>query len=229
VEGYDPQPGTPVGVDLDGIGRIEGKLVNASRYGLQILFRSGDTPVTVQLRQQLEAVREEHRELIDRARDGAAAIADALEAAIAEGRLSEDDLFDMQYEAIPDTEPVQYRTRYLDVFEDILPAIQEPLLQSDPRMVFCAAVDKNGYLPVHNAAWSKPQRPGEHDWNHANSRNRRIFDDRGGLSAARNTRPFLVQSYARDMGGEVVMMKEIDAPIAVGGRHWGGFRMAYRF
>jgi methyl-accepting chemotaxis protein len=56
-----------------------------------------------------------------------------------------------------------------------------------------------------------------------------VFDDGGGLAAARNTRPFLVQSYARDMGGQIVMMKEVDAPIAVNGSHWGAFRMAYRF
>jgi methyl-accepting chemotaxis protein len=96
-------------------------------------------------------------------------------------------------------------------------------------MVFCAAVDRNGYLPVHNLVFSKPQRPGDPVWNAANARNRRIFDDRAGLGAARNTRPFLVQAYHRDMGGGVtVLMKEIDAPILVRGRHWGGFRTAYK-
>jgi methyl-accepting chemotaxis protein len=28
--------------------------------------------------------------------------------------------------------------------------------------------------------------------------------------------------------GTVVMMKEIDAPVIIGGRHWGGVRMAYK-
>jgi len=66
-------------------------------------------------------------------------------------------------------------------------------------------------------------------WNTANSRNRRIFDDRAGLAAARNVRPYIIQVYARDMGnGITVMMKEIDAPIRVSGKHWGGFRSAYK-
>ena len=60
-------------------------------------------------------------------------------------------------------------------------AIPEPLLESDPRMVFCAAVDRNGYLPVHNRKYSLPQRPGQTAWNTANSRARRIFDDRAGF------------------------------------------------
>jgi hypothetical protein len=63
----------------------------------------------------------------------------------------------------------------------------------------------------------------------ANCRNKRIFDDRAGISAGRSTRPFLVQSYLRDMGGgATVMMREVDAPIRALGRHWGGFRTAYR-
>ncbi len=82
---------------------------------------------------------------------------------------------------------------------------------------------------MHNKKYSHPQRPGEPEWNTANSRNKRIFDDRAGLSAARNTRPYMIQYYPRDMGGgQIVMMWEIVAPIRVLGRHWGGFRMAYR-
>ena len=61
------------------------------------------------------------------------------------------------------------------------------------------------------------------------SRNRRIFNDPAGLAAGQNQRAYLVQSYARDMGnGNTVMMREIDVPIRVKGRHWGGFRTAYR-
>ena len=63
----------------------------------------------------------------------------------------------------------------------------------------------------------------------ANCRNKRIFDDRAGITAARSTRPFIVQVYRRDMGGgAMVVMREIDAPIHVLGRHWGAFRTAYR-
>src|SRR5439155_718412 len=90
-------------------------------------------------------------------------------------------------------------------------------------------IETNGYLPVHNKIYSHPQRPGDVAWNTANSRNRRIFNDPAGLAAGRNLRTYLVQSYARDMGnGKMVMMREIDVPIHVRGRHWGGFRTAYR-
>jgi methyl-accepting chemotaxis protein len=137
-------------------------------------------------------------------------------------------MFDNHYEPVPDTNPVQYHKPYVEALEQVLWPIQEPLLEADSRMVFCGAVDRNAYLPVHNKKYSHPQRPDDVEWNTANSRNKRIFDDRAGLSAARNTRPYLIQSYPRDMGGgNIVMMWEIDAPIRVLGRHWGGFRAGY--
>ncbi len=94
------------------------------------------------------------------------------------------DLFDEAYAPIEGSNPQQFRTKYLDFVERVLPAIQEPFLSRDPRMVFCATVDRNGYLPVHNKIYSQPQRPGDVAWNTANCRNRRIFNDRAGLAAA---------------------------------------------
>jgi methyl-accepting chemotaxis protein len=111
-----------------------------------------------------------------------------------------------------------------------LPEILERHRALDSRMAFCIVVDRNGYLPVHNRDYSHPQRPGDPTWNMAHSRHRMIFDSRAGLCAARNTKPYLVQSNPRHMGGGVtIMMKEIAAPIRVGGKHWGGLRMAYEF
>lgn len=214
---------------IQNIGDCRSQVVNRSDLGLHIKFTDlGDTERGALLG-KLATIRQENRIFIERAVQAAERISGALEQAVSQGLLSKDDLFHAEYEPIPNTEPVQFQTRFLKAIEAILPAIQEPLLASDPRMVFCAAVDRNGYLGVHNKVYSKPQRPGDVAWNTANCRNRRIFDDRAGLCAARNVRPYLIQAYARDMGGGVtVMMREIDAPIRVFGQHWGGFRTAYK-
>jgi methyl-accepting chemotaxis protein len=178
---------------------------------------------------KLAAIRDENKEFIDRAIEAAQRIAQALEEAASRGKLSQDALFDNNYGPIEGTNPQQFRTQFLGTLEEILPAIQEPLLASDPRMVFCVTVDRNGYLGVHNNIYSQSQRPGDVTWNTANSRNRRIFDDRAGLSAARSVRPYLIQNYPRDMGnGVTILMREIDVPIRVLGKHWGGFRTAYK-
>jgi methyl-accepting chemotaxis protein len=85
-------------------------------------------------------------------------------------------------------------------------------------------------VATHNKSYCQPQRPGDVVWNTANSRYRRIFNDRTGLASARNQRPFLLQTYRRDMGGgRFVLLKEATAPIMVNGRHWGGLRLAFNF
>lgn len=156
-------------------------------------------------------------------------IEDAFESALAQGQIGIGDLFDTRYVPVPGSDPPQVTTRFTALTDRLLPPVQEPMLDLSPRVVFCAAVDRNGYLPTHNARFSHPQRPGHRDWNMAHSRNRRIFDDRVGLAAGRSTEPFCLQAYRRDMGnGAFVLMKDVSAPITLRGRHWGGLRLAYR-
>ncbi len=211
---------------IAGIGERTVRPVNFSNLGLHFEF-IGEADDTA-LRAKLASIRDAHQEYIDRAIQVSQRVAQALTEAVLNGELSQEELFDNRYVPIEGTDPQQYRTRFLDCLEKALPPIQEPLLASDKRMVFCAAVDRNGYLGVHNAVYSQPQRPGDVAYNTVHSRNRRIFDDRAGLSAARNVRPYLIQNYPRDMGNGVVsLMQEIDAPIRVLGKHWGAFRTAY--
>lgn len=152
------------------------------------------------------------------------------EDAVRTGTISIADLFDENYKPIPGTEPAQVTARFCDLTDRLLPQVQERVLGLSGRVVFCIAVDRNGYVPTHNRKYCQPQRPGELAWNTANSRYRRIFNDRTGLASARNRRPFLLQTYRRDMGnGQFVLMKEAAAPIAVDGRHWGGLRLAFQF
>ena len=219
--------GTVMAAQIAGIGDCRLRVVNQSALGLHLAFDALDDATRARLEQKLATIRSDNTEFIERAIAAADRISRLLEEAVRERRISLDDLFDNTYVPIPNTNPQQYTTRFLSLTEQLLPAIQEPLLASDKRMVFCATVDRNGYLPVHNTIYSKPQRPGDVVWNTANCRNRRIFDDRAGLSAGRVVRPYLIQNYPRDMGDRIVMMWEIGAPIRVYGKQWGGLRTAY--
>ncbi|MEI9804406.1 MAG: PilZ domain-containing protein [Pseudolabrys sp.] len=219
--------GSIMTAQIASIGDCQLRLVNQSTLGLHLQFEELDDGPRAALERKLATIRSDNTEFIDRAITAANTIARLFEDAVTQGRISQDDLFDNNYVPIPGTNPQQFRTRFLDLLESILPDIQEPLLASDKRLVFCAAVDRNGYLPVHNTIYSKPQRPGDALWNTANCRNRRIFDDRAGLSAGRVVQPYVIQNYPRDMGDRVVMMWEIGAPIRVFGKQWGGFRTAY--
>jgi methyl-accepting chemotaxis protein len=177
----------------------------------------------------LETIDRADVRFVDAVKDAATRIGRSFEAAIDGGRINERGLFDFNYRPIPDTSPPQFLTPFTALCDDLLPPIQEPLLAMDPRIVFCAAVDTNAYLPTHNRKFSLPQRPGDQTWNVANSRHRRFFKDSAGLRAARTTRDFLMQTYERDLGGgEIVNLKEIDVPIYVRGKHWGGMRLGFR-
>jgi len=220
---------TPLAATLKTIGACRIRAVSMTAAGTQAEFVGPDAALTDTIEDTLWAIHDENAEFITRAMAAADTLSKLFEAAVAAGAVTLDDLFDENYIAIPATEPVQHRTRFLDWTERALPDFQEEFFSRDERMVFCAAVDRNGYLPVHNKIYSHPQRPGDVAWNTAHSRNRRIFNDTAGLAAGRNTRSYLIQSYARDMGnGITVMMREIDVPIRVGGRHWGAFRTAYK-
>ncbi|HLL18677.1 MAG TPA: chemotaxis protein, partial [Rubrivivax sp.] len=121
-------------------------------------------------------------------------------------------------------------TRFISVADRLFPQVQERVLALSEKVVFCIAADRNGYIACHNQKYNHPQRAGDVVWNTANCRNRRIFNDRTGLASARNQRPFLLQTYRRDMGGgNFVVMKEAAAPITINGRHWGGLRLAFKF
>ena len=166
---------------------------------------------------------------IEAVQRGAARLSAALEKAVEQRRITLADLFDEKYQPVHGTNPAQVMTRFVALTDELFPPVQEELLAFNNKVVFCAAVDRNGYLPTHNLKFSQPQGD-DPVWNAANSRNRRIFNDRTGLSAGRNERRFLLQTYRRDMGGgQRVLMKDLSAPITVQGRHWGGLRLAYFF
>jgi methyl-accepting chemotaxis protein len=166
---------------------------------------------------------------IEKALALAAEIGLRFEQGVAAGEVSLQDLFDTNYRPVPGSRPEQFLTRYIEFTDRVLPPIQEPMLQYSDKIVFCAAVDRKGFLPTHNRKFSQPQRE-DVAWNTQNCRNRRIFNDRTGAAAGANTRRFLLQTYRRDMGGgNYKFMKDLSAPIYVSGRHWGGLRLAYTF
>jgi len=151
------------------------------------------------------------------ARTGAAAAAKVLSDALKKGELTEEQLFDVNYQLIPGTEPPKYHTKYDRYTDANLPPIQDVYLE-DKVVVYAVASDRNGYVPTHNTIVSRtgignnPQRT------------KRIFDDPVGIAASQNQEPYLLQVYRRDTGE---VMWDISSPIFVNGRHWGAFRLGF--
>jgi methyl-accepting chemotaxis protein len=207
--------------------------MHAAAAALETAMRRGESFLTLS-EQMIEAVADcgietDDTPYIQAAQHAAGEIAALLEGAVASGTITVAELFDEDYRPIPNTDPPQYTTRFVAVADALFPQVQERLLGLSDKVIFCIAVDRNGYVAMHNKKYSQARR-GDLAWDTANSRYRRIFNDRTGLAAGRNQRPFLLQIYRRDMGsGNFVVTKEVDAPIVVQGRHWGGLRLAFKF
>jgi methyl-accepting chemotaxis protein len=230
VDGLAAATGSTLDVDLERVGQLSARIVAVSALGLHCAFDHVSPTTHEGLTRLIAEVEAEYRPLIATVTKAARQVQAAFEQAVQRGRLSREQLFDTRYRPIPGTNPAQYGTASLQVLEELLPSIQEPLLLSDNRLLLCCAIDRNGYVPVHNRKYSQPQRPGDVAWNAANSRNKRIFDEWADLIAARSSRPFVINSFVHEtQSGRNVTVREIDVPIRVFGRHWGGFRAAYQF
>ncbi|RZI41948.1 chemotaxis protein [Herbaspirillum sp. HC18] len=151
------------------------------------------------------------------------------EEGIRSGVISAADLFDRRHQPIPGTNPEQFMAPFTPFCEKVLPDVLEEILTWSPKVVFSVAADSKCYIPTHNRKFSKPQGK-DPVWNQANSRNRRFFVGRTEWAAINNRKPFLLQTYRRNMGGgNFVVMKDLSVPIFVDGKHWGALRIGYQF
>jgi len=98
---------------------------------------------------------------------------------------------------------------------------------SSPQIIACTVGDVNNYYPIINSAFAKPP-TNDAKWNAANSRARTRQLDRTSLNQFRTKKPFLVQTYRRNMGDRFDLMKNFSAPITVKGRQWGVLRVMVR-
>lgn len=165
-----------------------------------------------------------HQRVYDLAREGASQIAAQFEADIDQGRVSLEDLFDRSYQPIPNTQPAKFQTRFDRYTDQVLPAIQEPLLARHEVLVFAIACTQEGYVPTHNKVFSQPL-TGDPQVDTVNNRTKRKFSDRTGIRCGSHQQPVLLQTYTRDTGE---LMHDLSVPIMLKGRHWGGLRLGYK-
>ncbi|WP_162139904.1 methyl-accepting chemotaxis protein [Limisalsivibrio acetivorans] len=132
-------------------------------------------------------------------------------------------IFDKNYKKIEGTDPQQYSTAYDVRVEETLRSIYDRAVNDISGCIFTVAVDENGYAPSHNTKFSEPQ-TGDPDHDTKFSRYKRIFNDKTGSRAVKNTQKFLLQAYVRDTG-EVV--NDLSMPVYVNGKHWGALRIGF--
>jgi methyl-accepting chemotaxis protein len=212
-------------IDWAGIGSIKARVVAQESGGIHI--EHIDVPAAMErtIEELIAKFAREDKERIEVLQGVAKEVSSALTQAVTRGTITSEDLFDVEYEGIEGTDPVQFMAKHTALADELFPPIFESL-GSKRGTVFCTPTDRNGYIASHNKKYSLPQRDGDKIWNTANSRNRRVYNDHTAILSARCTAP-AVQTYVRDMGGDhFVVMKEIAVPIYVDGHRWGAIRCA---
>jgi methyl-accepting chemotaxis protein len=162
------------------------------------------------------------------AEEGAAEVHALIEAALRDGQLSVEALFDTDYRRIEGSEPTQYLNGFTAFADAVLrPALDRHTAQ-DSAVVGCCLIDMNGYLPTHISARSQPQRPDAQAWNMEHARNRQIFMDSQTRRALDGAGDFFLFTYRQDLGeGRYRALRSAFVPLVFAGRRWGLYEVGY--
>ncbi|MCL8482232.1 MULTISPECIES: methyl-accepting chemotaxis protein [Bradyrhizobium] len=174
-----------VKVECAAFGAVEGDIVAIGNRDIHVSFGEHGMAQRDAVAAFLAEIDRADQANVQAALTIAGRIVAAIEQSIDCGESSIAQWFDFNYQRLPGTDPEQFEAPFTALCDRLLAPIQEAALASDPNAVFCAATDRNAYIPTHNRRVSQPQRPGDKAWNAANCRNRRFYKDRAGMAAAR--------------------------------------------
>ena len=134
------------------------------------------------------------------------------------------DLFDTNYQPIPNTNPQKYNLPYVSAFEPAIQPLIDSFIKARPEFIYAVALDKNGFLPAHHKHLSKPM-TGDFETDNLNSRHLKIYNNsRAEKRRAANTEPFLLQTYTRDTGE---VLNDLSLPLYIDGTHWGALILGF--
>jgi methyl-accepting chemotaxis protein len=133
-------------------------------------------------------------------------------------------VFDTQYREVPNTKPQKYLAAFSEAFSKEMQTVFDDAAKRIPGTIYCLAVDRKGYLPVHHSAVSQPM-TGDPERDLLYSRHQRIYlNNRTEQRRCSHTDPLLLQTYMRDTGE---ILNDLSMPIFVDGKHWGAFIMGF--
>jgi len=133
-------------------------------------------------------------------------------------------MFDSQYRPVPNTNPQKFVTAFSEPFVKEMQTLVDEMVKRIPGMIYCLAVDRKGYLPVHHGHVSKPM-TGDPAKDLLYSRHQRIYlSNRTEQRRCSHTDPILLQTYMRDTGE---ILNDLSMPIYIDGKHWGAFIMGF--
>ncbi len=195
-----------------------GKMVRMMVYAL-VLGSVFVVPVQAE-----EKLNDFDKAVLNWANECAADVVKQFNLAIKSDTLKSGQIFDTLHVPIHNTSPQKYETQYDRYSDKTIRPIIDSYQKKHERISFVILVDRYGYNPTHNTKYAQPI-TGDSDKDTKWNRTKRIFNDETGLSAAMNTKPYLLQKYSRDTGEE---MRDLSVPIIINNQHWGAIRVGYK-
>jgi methyl-accepting chemotaxis protein len=170
----------------------------------------------------------EDLEFVELAKEEARAIVEVTEAAIANGSLSMEALFDTDYQQVPGSNPARYTTKLTKWAEEHWQPIIEAMKARRPDAILsCVPTSKEGFLPIHLKEFSrKPTGDLAHDTKYC--RNGRIL--LGGIDdiAKASEQDYMMAVYRHEGDGRTYKtVRNVYVPLRINGRRWGDAEIAY--
>ena len=200
------------------------ELAGSTRNLDQLSHFLGDAVTVFKLAPPEKETHPLHTEMRQTAQQAAQKVQQLFENLIQTRKITKEALFDRNYQQTAGTKPPKFTTLYDRLADDVLPSIQEAVLESSPHITYAASTDNHGYIPTHNNQFCQPL-TGDYQRDLVGNRTKRIYEDRVGITCGSHNKPSKLQTYRRDTGE---LMFDVSAPITILGEHWGGFRLGYR-
>jgi len=171
---------------------------------------------------------EKDNHFVEIAIEGRDAVKALIEAALADGRLREADLFDRDYRPRGEPGLERYDTRFNDFADRYIAPVLDSYARPGSETFSSVITNEDGYLPTHVSTRRKaPTGDPEHD--HVYCRNRLKLLDKTTAEAVRqkNARFYAAVYRFEPTPGESSVVRNIYVPLWINQRYWGNFEIAY--
>ena len=165
--------------------------------------------------------------MVGQAQDAARELAALAEAALADGSLPTEALFDTDYRQIPGSDPKRYATRLMPWADAHWRPVLDRISQSDERIMAAACTDMNGHLPTHLSEFSRPP-TGDKAHDTQFCRNGRMILDPIDKKSKVSNAPYMMAVYRQEGDGRSYkVVRNVYVPLVIDGRRWGDLELAY--
>jgi methyl-accepting chemotaxis protein len=173
----------------------------------------------------------EDSDFVELALKEASRIAAMTEAAIGNGTLSMDTLFDQNLIAIPGSNPARFRNSFTDWADMYWRPLFDEISATRNEILTAVCTSAKGFLPTHMTKFSaRPTGDFAHDNRYC--RNGRLFFEGVDMIAKVSEQDYMMAVYRHTGAGgdgnkSEAVVRNVYVPLRINGRRWGDLEIAY--